>query len=77
MIKKDPEQGRKFTRPDVPAGQGVEAAQAKEAHAAGLEGEEEEWEEELTGTTIDNGFLPDQKMAEQGLDSPVWPEEES
>lgn len=42
---------------------------------AGLEGDDEEWNSELTGVRADNAYLPGQRMAEQGLDHEVFPKE--
>lgn len=40
---------------------------------AGLESDDEEWDEELVGLRPDNGYLPGQRMAEKGLDHEVFP----
>jgi|GEM_PF-5897228 len=36
-------------------------------------GEEEEWEDELTGEKIDNQNLPSQRLAEFGMEEDLYP----
>ena len=46
-----------------------------EERRAGLENDDEEWEEELVGLRPDNGYLPGQRMAEKGVDREILPKE--
>ena len=37
------------------------------------QGDEEEWEDELTGEKIDNPYLPSQRLAEFGMEEDMYP----
>jgi hypothetical protein len=62
-----------YSNPNSPEDDSEELQQLE--RKAGLEGDEEEWNDELTGVRADNAYLPGQRMAEQGLDHEVWPKE--
>lgn len=44
----------------------IELEQQEETRS-GLQSDDEEWQQELTGVRPDNGYLPGQRMAERGI----------
>lgn len=50
----------------------AEILQSEEIHS-GLQSDDEEWEQELTGERPDNGYLPGQRIAEHGIDKENFP----
>lgn len=50
----------------------VEHVQEEEIHS-GLQSDDEEWEQELTGERPDNGYLPGQRIAEHGIERENFP----
>ena len=49
-----------------------EHAQEEEVRS-GLQSDDEEWEQELTGERPDNGYLPGQRIAEHGIERENFP----
>jgi len=47
--------------------------QLEEEQSATPAGEEEDWEDELTGEKIDNPNLPSQRLAEFGMEEDMYP----
>lgn len=58
---------------EEPALESLEDAQEEETHS-GLQSDDEEWEQELTGERPDNGYLPGQRLAEHGIDHEIFPQ---
>ena len=50
-----------------------EQMQEEEQQKTSPQGEEEEWEDELTGEKSDNPYLPSQRLAEFGMEDDMYP----
>ena len=50
-----------------------EQMQEEEQETTSPQGEEEDWQDELTGEKIDNPYLPSQRLAEFGLENDMYP----
>lgn len=55
-----------------PSRDDVEHVQEEELRS-GLQSDDEEWGQELTGERPDNGYLPGQRIAEHGIDRENFP----
>jgi hypothetical protein len=58
--------------PDAEPNQG-DQMQEEEEQTTSPQGEEEEWEDELTGEKLDNPYLPSQRLAEFGMEDDMYP----
>lgn len=56
-----------------PETQPTEGEQLEEEQNTSPQGEEEDWEDELTGEKIDTPYLPSQRLAEFGMEEDMYP----
>lgn len=71
MKKLNPKIKDKYRTPDE-SPDVIEKIQ-KEETRVGLQSDDEEWQQELTGTRPDNGYLPGQRLAERGVSDKELP----